>query len=60
MFLVNLLQPVADKTSSHVKNSGEFVEFIKSQTLTSDETMVSFDVVSLFTCVPTDLAVRVA
>ena len=59
-FLAGLLQPVVGRTSSHVKNSREFVDFIKSQILTSDETMMSFDVVSLFTCVPTDLAVRVA
>ena len=59
-FLANLLQPVTGKTSSHVKNSRKFVDFIKSLTLTSDETMVSFDVVSLFTCVLTVLAVRVA
>ena len=59
-FLAGLLQPVVGRTSSHVKNSREFVDFIKSQTLTSDETMMSFDMVSLFTCVPMDLAVRVA
>ena len=47
-------------TISHVKNSREFVDFIKSQTLTSDETMMSFDMVSLFTCISMDLAVQVA
>ena len=45
---------------SHVKNSREFVDFIKSERLTSEETMISFHVISLFTCVPTDLAVQVA
>ena len=59
-FLTNLLQPVVRRTSSHVKNSREFVDFIRSERLTSEETMISFDVVSLFTCVPTDLAVQVA
>ena len=58
--LAGLLQPVVGRASSHVKNSREFVDFVKSQTLTSGETMMSFDVVSLFTCVPMDLAVRVA
>ena len=38
----------------------EFAEFISQQALTEDEVMVAFDVVSLFTCVPTDLAVQVA
>ena len=34
-----------------------YEEIIKSQMLTS-ETTVSFDVVTLFTCVPTDLAIQ--
>ena len=59
-FLADLLQPVVGKTSSHVKNTREFVDFIRSERLTSEETKISFDVVSLFTCVPTDLAVQVA
>ena len=59
-FLADLLQPVVGRTGSHVKNSSDLVDFIKSQKLTREETMMSFDVVSLFTCVPTDLAVWVA
>ena len=43
-----------------MKNSREFVDFIRLERLTSEETMISFDVVFLFTCVPTDLAVQVA
>ena len=41
-------------------NKIEIVEFIKSQTLAKEEIMISFDMVSLFTCVPTDLAIQVA
>ena len=43
-----------------MRNSKDFAEFISKQTLMKDEMMLSFDVVSLFTCVPTGLAVQVA
>ena len=59
-FLAGLLAPVLGQTSSHVQNSKSFVEFISSHILAEEETLVSFDVVSLFTCVPTGLAVQVA
>ena len=59
-FLADLQTPVVEKTTSHVCDSKDFAEFISKQTLTDDEMMVSFNVVSLFTCVPTNLAVQVA
>ena len=59
-FLANLLALVVGRSCSHVRNSKDFAEFISQQALREDEVMVSFDVVSPFTCVPTDLAVQVA
>ena len=58
--MADLLAPVVGQTTSHVRNSKDFARFISKQTLTEDEVMVSFDIVSLLTCVPTDLAVQVA
>ena len=54
-----LLAPLVGCTLSAVRNSKEFVEFVTTQTLTEDETLVPFDVVSLFTNIPTDLAIGV-
>ena len=52
--------PLLGNHTPAVKNSGEFADFISSKTLQNGELLVSFDVVSLFTTIPTGLAARVA
>ena len=42
-----------------VKNSASFVKKIRTLSVDPDKILVSFDVVSLFTCIPTHLAIEV-
>ena len=47
-------------TIHHIKNSDQFATLIQDLTLQPDDIMVSFDVVSLFTNVPTSDATTIA
>ena len=55
--LAGILTPLAGSTNSFVKNSPEFAQ-VRNIDLQQDETLVSFDVVSLFTRVPIDDALQ--
>jgi len=58
--IVNILAPLVGNTEFHVRNSSDFVESIYDLRLEDDGILVSFDVVSLFTNVPTTPAVEIA
>ena len=51
--LVEIISPLTGKSSSYIKNSAHFVEIISDGPIHSNQ-IVSLDVVSLFTKVPTD------
>lgn len=55
-FLTTVLNPLAGRTSSYVRNSSHFTKTIKLET---GDRMISLDVVSLFTKVPVEEALEV-
>uniref|UniRef100_A0A3B3I5H2 NACHT domain-containing protein n=1 Tax=Oryzias latipes TaxID=8090 RepID=A0A3B3I5H2_ORYLA len=55
--LATILAPLVGNTEHHVRNSQDFANKVKHLQLDSAETMVSYDVTSLFTCIPTTEAV---
>ena len=56
---LRLASSLAGKTSSHVLNSKHFTGVMKEERVEADEALISFDVTSLFTNVPTEEAVEV-
>ena len=57
--LADVLTPLMGKTQHHIKNSVEFVKKLKDISITSNSTLVSFDVTALFTSIPTKEATEV-
>jgi hypothetical protein len=58
-FLHKILIPLAGKWKSSVKNVSHFLQLLKTANLQSLDTLVNFDVVSLFTNVPVSEALQV-
>jgi hypothetical protein len=58
-FLHKILSPLAGRSESFDKNSGHFVQLLKSVNLQSSDALVSFDVVSSFTNFPVKEALQV-
>ncbi|XP_071792712.1 uncharacterized protein [Asterias amurensis] len=55
-YLAKVLRPLVGLTEHHVSNSTQFVDITRNLTLQPTDILVSFDVESLFTNVPTDEA----
>ncbi|MGL5624125.1 reverse transcriptase domain-containing protein [Cetobacterium sp.] len=57
-FLAKLLRSIIGYAQSHVRNSHEFVETIRTIKLEPDEILASFDITSLFTNIPKEKAIE--
>ena len=58
-FLASLLSPIVGLSNAHVRNSQQLAQFITTQNVPDSEVLVPYDVVSLFTRVPTSRAIQV-
>ena len=57
--LAEIIGPLVGQSCHHVTNSSDFVEKIKDIEVDADETITSYDVSALFTCIPPEGVVEV-
>ncbi|XP_038055844.1 uncharacterized protein LOC119727843 [Patiria miniata] len=57
-YAAQILSPLVGQSPHHIKNTKEFANQIKDICLKDDETITSFDVKALFTCIPPDVAIQ--
>ena len=58
-FLANKLNPLVGNTSSFIKDSPFFIKKIKDRHFDGNELLLSLDIVSLFTMIPINDAIKV-
>ena len=57
--LAKTLGPLVGKSIHHINNTDHLIEKIKELEVPPSQKLVSYDVTSLFTCIPTDKAIEV-
>lgn len=58
-FLSDILSTLIGISPYHIRNTQDWVTAARTIQMEKDEELVSFDVISLFTSMPTDIAVQV-
>ena len=57
--LDKIIQPIAQKQKSYLKDTTDFVNFIERTTLPKDVILVSMDVTSLYTNIPQEEGINI-
>ena len=56
----HLLQPIAQKEKSYLKDTTDFINFIEKTEVSQNTILVSMDVTSLYTNIPQDEGITIA